>query len=128
MKHDTARSVRFGEQGFTLLEVMISLSIVAIALTILLQTSIRAIDLNNESRILTQATILANHEMASIEAAGFPETGATEMEEDKAFSGLFWQSAIHDTPFEGTRRITVTVYSDPEGEKDIVDLIYYVLE
>ena len=71
-------------RGFTLLEVLISLAIIAIVLITCLRAQNQSIRLYQLSRDLTIATILARQKMGEIELAGFPELGEEEREFEDA--------------------------------------------
>ena len=53
--------------GFTLLEMMIALGILAISLTWLIEASMRAVDAENHARMLTTASLLARQVMVDME-------------------------------------------------------------
>ena len=64
------RIVRCG--GFTLLEVMIAMAILAITLVALYQSQSQSISMATDSRFLTTASLLAQTRMAEIDAARTP--------------------------------------------------------
>lgn len=55
------------KKGFSLLEVMVALAIVAIALTTLLSLGIRSINAQSEIQKITHATMLAERTMSEVE-------------------------------------------------------------
>ena len=60
--------MRNKNDGFTLLEVMVAMSILAMALVAVLQMQSQSISMATESRFLTTASLLAQSKMAGIEA------------------------------------------------------------
>ena len=63
------------EEGFTLLEAMIALSIIAIALPVLLTLRNFDIELESRARTITKATLFAQEKLVEIELIGFVQTG-----------------------------------------------------
>jgi general secretion pathway protein I len=69
-EQDTADSrLRHGRRGFTLLEVMIAMAILAISLVAVYQSQSQSVSMATDARFLTTAALLAQHRMAEIQAA-----------------------------------------------------------
>ena len=58
----------FGTSGFTLLEVMVAMAIIAIALTAVLGSQSKSLSLASEAKFSTTVALLAQSKMAEIEA------------------------------------------------------------
>ena len=117
------------QQGFTLLEVMVALAIVAIALVALLGLGNRSIAVNARLQKITQATLLAQQRMTEveIEAAGnamgvFGEAGVF----DEPFAEYRWRVTFEDTPLPNLAMVTVTVAWGNEERNEMVDLNSFV--
>jgi type II secretion system protein I len=79
--------------GFTLLEVVVALAIVAIALVPLLRLHLLSLDATVRAQDLTTAVLLAQGHMAAMGA--FPDTGEAEGAfEDPELSKFRWQTAV----------------------------------
>jgi general secretion pathway protein I len=88
------------ESGFSLLEVMISISILAIALVILTRTVTGDVRATHHSRMVTAATFLARTKISSIEQ-NILEVGFSEMEgedegdfSEEGFPHFKWYAAV----------------------------------
>jgi type II secretion system protein I len=86
--------------GFTLLEVMVALAILATTLVVLLQIITNNVRATNHARMTTAATLLARGRMTDIED-GILENGfSTDDETDKGtfreqgYAGFRWESSI----------------------------------
>ena len=55
--------------GFTLMEVMIAMAILAIALVAIFQSQSQSISMSTDSRFMTTASLLAQSKMVEVEAA-----------------------------------------------------------
>lgn len=91
---------RSGSRGFTLLEVMVSMSILALALVAVAGTNANSFEASNYARRVTVATLLARSKMLDIELElqddGFSEN---EQEDDgdfseEGYSEMKWRSAV----------------------------------
>jgi type II secretion system protein I len=112
--------------GFTLLEVLISLVIVAIVLITCLRAQNQSIRLYTLSRDMTVATILARQKMGEIEAVGFPELEEDEGDFEEQFAGFSWKKAVSETSFEEARRVDLSiVWKDGINERR-VDVVTYI--
>ena len=67
------RSGRTTEQGFSLLEVMVSLAILSISLVAILNLHSGAVRMHNHAKFLSLATLLARSKMVDIEERIFAE-------------------------------------------------------
>lgn len=93
--------------GFTLLEVMIAVAIIAIALLAVLGSQSQGVSLANESRFNTTAALLAQGKMAELESV----TNKGALTSDSGdfgdeFPGYTWQLLVHDVLFEGADRVS----------------------
>jgi general secretion pathway protein I len=111
--------------GFTLLEVMIALAIVAIALVSLLGLANRSIAVQDRLQRLTRATLLAQEKMTEIELASAAKTLAFDPAEGvfaEPFSDFRWRLSFAETPIPVVTQVTVTVAWGAEERNEAVDL------
>ncbi len=120
------RSKGSGPEGFTLLEVLISLLIIAIVLISCLRAQNQSIRLYTLSRDMTVATILARQKMGEIEAMGFPELGEEEGDFEEQFPGFTWKKAVSMTPFEEARRVDLSIVWQDGIRERKVDVVSYI--
>ena len=116
-----------GQQGFTLLEIVVALTIAAIALPVLLQSFSEGT--KNQSLIenRTTAIYLLKLRMSEIEMLGEIEAGS----EDGEFgaNSLFqWSSDISETDTEGLFEVTVVVNWQERGQEKSVELTTYLAD
>jgi general secretion pathway protein I len=91
-----------GIHGFTLLEVMVSLSIIAIALTVLLSSQSQSLSLASESKFNTTAALLAQGKMAEMEALKTEDLRSDSGDFGDAFPDYHWEMEVTRSPFLGT--------------------------
>ena len=111
--------------GFTLLEIMIALAIVAIALVSLLGLANRSIAVQERLQRMTRATLLAQEKMTEIELAAEAKTLVFEPAEGvfaEPFSDFRWRLEFIETPLPVVTQVTVTVAWGAEERNEAVDL------
>ena len=95
--------------GFTFLEVMIAVAILALVLVVTFQNQAQSISMSEESRYLTHAAFLAREKMAALESreapAGVSETGTWE----DPFGDFKWEVTVEDTEIDQVKKMTVIV-------------------
>ncbi len=106
-----ARHARFQSMrgGFTLLEVMIAMAILAITLVAVFQSQSQSISMAGDSRFLTTASLLARSRMVEIDAADPREVAAGSGDFGDDFPDYRWQVEIGDTEIEVLKKISLTV-------------------
>ncbi len=95
--------------GFTLLEVMIAMAILAIALVAVYQSQSQSISMAGSSRFLTTASLLAQSRMAEIDAADPREVAAGSGDFGDDFPDYQWQVEIGETEIDLLKKIVLTV-------------------
>lgn len=111
--------------GFTLLEVMIALAIVAIALVSLLGLANRSIAVQERLQRMTRGTLLAQEKMTEIELASEAKTLIYEPAEGvfaEPFSDFRWRLEFIETPLPVVTQVTITVAWGAEERNEAVDL------
>jgi general secretion pathway protein I len=115
-------------KGFTLLEVMIAISILAIAMVVILGLRNRAIDLNGYARDLTTASLLAQSKMGEWELKSFPDPGETAGDFGKENPDFKWRVIITPTPFDDLRELKVIVSWKRGVRDETLDLTTYLFQ
>jgi general secretion pathway protein I len=127
--------------GFTLLEVMLAMALLAIVLPVLLGLRNRDLDLRERAREITTATLLAQEKLLETELLAVRPTGDQSGDfkdappglsfratgEDRA-PGYRWRRSIVPTPLEKVQEIRVEVFWTHGLNEESVELNHYVFQ
>ncbi|HWP35647.1 MAG TPA: type II secretion system minor pseudopilin GspI [Thermodesulfobacteriota bacterium] len=91
--------------GFTLLEVLVALVVLAVALTALLEAQTLAVRLRSQAQELTLATFLLQDRMTQVLLGPLPEPGTQEGDFGPDYPGYRWEVTVSDTGFATTPRV-----------------------
>jgi general secretion pathway protein I len=116
-----------GQSGFTLLEIMIALAIIAVAFVALLGLRNSDIVMHDRARAVIQATALAQQRLGDTVVGPFPELGSTEGRFEDENARYAWRQDVASTPFEFAREVRVSVTWDAL-QSERVELIRYVFQ
>lgn len=136
----------YSEHGFSLIEVMLALAVLAIAMPVLLGLRNSDVVMRDQARMLTMATLLAQHKLSETELGTVPPVGeqagdfstipagvraAVPADQARSFQ---WRRTVAATPFEAVREVRVRV-SWPRGaqvdgmpHRDGIELTQYIFE
>lgn len=121
--------------GFTLLEVMIAVAVLAITLTVLFGSQSQSLSLAAEAKFNTKATFLAELKMAEL------ESGITELQNDEGdfgeeYPAFGWKVEVEDADLstpeyledldDSIKRVTLTILWQDSPYSHSVD--YYLQE
>ncbi len=124
-----ASSVR--QKGFTLIEVIVALGIIATAMAAVMMTV--SSNARNAAGLKerTFAHWVAMNKMAELHIANYKEwpsvkktTGETLMAEHE----WYWEQDVEETPVKKIRKVTIRVRTNEDDEYPIVSLVGYVQE
>lgn len=117
-------------RGFTLLEAMIALAVIAVALVSLLALGNRSIGVRARLQRLTEATLLAQDKMSEIETLSGEGRITDFSNEDgsfaKPFEGYRWQVSYADTPVASVKMVTVLVLWGDAAKNEDVELTSFL--
>ncbi|MDD5711407.1 MAG: prepilin-type N-terminal cleavage/methylation domain-containing protein [Smithellaceae bacterium] len=102
--------------GFTLMEVMIAMAVLAIALVAAFQLQSQSLSMTDNSRFLTTASLLAQAKMTEFETAP-PlnlQSGKGDFGED--YPSFRWQAVVSDTQLASFKKIELTVTDDTRAD------------
>ena len=109
-------------QGFTLLEIMVSISIIAIVFVAIYQMHFTTLTLTQRTHFSTTAPVLAQQKMAQLETSGFKDLSETAGDFQKTYPGYRWQvvvdgvnSEILGNASKNLKRIELTIFQ-PGGK------------
>jgi len=102
-------------RGFTLVEILVALAIVAIALTAGMRALAQATDSASALKNRTLALWVAQNRLAAAQiAAPWPALGRYEGEAEQAGTSFVWQAQVSTTPNPAFRKIEITV-AEPQA-------------
>jgi general secretion pathway protein I len=87
--------------GFTLLEVMIALAIIAMTLVTLLASQSQSLSLASEAKFNTMAALLAQSKMAEIEAESAEDLASDSGDFGEDFPDYHWDLTVSNPGFAG---------------------------
>lgn len=115
-------------RGFTLIEVMVAVAILAVSFVVLIGLRNTDISITYEIHNITRATLLAQKKMAELEAEGFPQLGIISGDFTGPDDRYVWTQTVNTTPFDFAREVNVEVsWKDGEQTRSI-DLVTYMVE
>jgi general secretion pathway protein I len=112
-------------KGFTLMEVMIAMVILAVALIAILQSQSQSISMFTDSRFMTTAALLAQSKMAEVEAGSIQDTNSKDGDFGTDYPDYTWHLEIGDTQIPKFRKIEITVKNNLFINRGTYSLVLY---
>lgn len=114
-------------RGFTLVEILVALAIVAVALAAGMRALAQGADNASALKARTLALWVAQNRLAAAQiAVPWPALGTTEGEAEQAGMRFVWRSAIGTTPNPAFRRIEITVAEPQTPDYALARLIGFL--
>ncbi len=116
------------DRGFTLIEVVVALAVVAIGMLAIFKTIGDTIGNVDYLRDRSLATWIADNRLTEIRLSGqMPSVDETEGDLEFAGRRWHWVAAVSQTPVEGLRRIDIRVRRDQDApESSLISLAGFV--
>ena len=107
MARDIGRSfLDKGRKGFSLLEVMVAMAIIAIAMTAVLGSQSQSISLASEAKFNTTASLLGQAKMAEIEGMAPEDLTSDSGDFGEDFPGYTWQLSVEDATVDQPENVS----------------------
>jgi len=111
--------------GFTLLEVMLAMAILAIALVAVFQSQSQSISMAGQARFATTVSLLAQSKMAEVETMDPGEINADSGDFGDDFPDYSWKVDLSETQVENVKKIEVTVTNERMTLNNSYRLVLY---
>jgi general secretion pathway protein I len=115
----------FSSRGFSLLEVMIAMAILAISLVAVYQSQSQSLSMAAGARFLTTASLLAQSRMAEIDAADPRGVTAGNGDFGEDFLDYHWQVELEQTEIAVLKKIILTVTNSRMVVRNTYVLVLY---
>ena len=96
-------------KGFTLLEVMIAMAILAISLVAVFRSQSQSVSMAGEARFLTTASLLAQGKMAEVESMKPQDLSNNNGVFGEDYPDYLWRIEVKDTAIQYLKKIDVIV-------------------
>ncbi|KAF0814300.1 Type II secretion system protein I [Andreprevotia sp. IGB-42] len=116
-----------GPRGFTLIEVLIALAVLAIALAAAIKATSGSVTTAESYRMHTLAGWVAQNRLNEMTARGdFPEIGRQEGSAEQAGHAFTWRVETSASPNLSFRRLEITVYDGNNSQYALATLVSYL--
>ncbi len=119
---------RSNQNGFTLLEVMVAVAVLAVAFVVLLGLRNRDILQHHEAQYVTRATLLAQQRMSELETIGFPPLGILSGDFPEPDEVYHWTQTVIPTPFDFAREVQMEVGWKQGRDGGSVSLVTFMMK
>ena len=111
--------------GFTLVEVLFAMAILAIALVAVFQLQSQSISMSTDSRFLTTAALLAQSKMVEVEAGSTLVSHSEDGDFGPDYPQYIWHLEASDTQLPQFKKIEVTVTNKLFANGETYKLVLY---
>lgn len=112
-------------RGFTLLEVMIAMTILAIALVTVFQSQSQSISMESQARFSTTAALLAQGKMAELEAAQARDLMSGRGDFGENFPDYTWEVDVRASEINDLKKIDLVVVNHKMRVNNSYRIIFY---
>lgn len=112
-------------RGFTLMEVLIAMAILAIALVSVFQSQSQSVSMAADSRFMTTAALLAQSKMAEAETSASLYNHVENGDFGSDYPEYVWRLEIGDTQLPQFKKIKVTVTNKLFTRRGTYELLLY---
>ena len=117
-----------GPRGFTLIEVLVALAILAVALAAAVRSTGLAADSTRELKERLAGTWVAQNRLAEYAVRPlFPDAGTREGATEQAGMQFNWRETVSQTPNPRFRRVEVRVFPASAPNHTVATLVGYVV-
>lgn len=117
--------IKHGDKAFTLLEVMIAMSVLALTLVTIFQLQSQSISMETQSRFLTTASLLAQSKMAELENLNNIEDINKSGNFGEEFPDYNWDMDASDTEEKKLKKITITITNEVMKINNVYRLVLF---
>lgn len=120
--------MRHRPHGFTLIEVLVALAVLAIALAAVMRAMGQAIDVTSSLRDHDEALWVAQNRYAAHQMRrDWPSVDTTDGETEMGGKKWYWREQVSTTPEPKMRRIEITVRRLADSKETAAKLVGYLL-
>jgi hypothetical protein len=106
---------------------MVAVAIASIALISFISLVLHSLEMEDYSRKITEATLIADDRLKEIERTGYPEIGESEgLIDENEPSGFSYRLSVKETPIENVREVELEVLWD--GRKGSLHMTSFVVK
>jgi type II secretion system protein I len=124
-KRHNGRMKRTSKKGFTLLEVMIAVAILAITLVAVFQSQSQSISMAGNARFLTTASLLAQSKMAEVEVIDMRNIKSEAGDFGRDFPDYEWRMTVKEMDIETVKKIELVVTNNRMRLNNTYMLAYF---
>lgn len=115
------------KNGFTLLEILVALTILAVALSAAMRVAGGSTNIVSEQKQRTLALWVAQNRLAEHRARGdWPDMGGSEGEVEQAGVKMRWRETVSGTPRADFRRVEVRVFGAERKDYALAELVGFL--